>query len=198
MIETTRTGAAYEVGDLDAAGVLVLLEDTETQVRVVERARLNLVARWCVLHPARTSTGQPAAHATWSETGERDVLGCDETLGGDGAPLVAAFCAEELAGALGVSPRTGMQLIADVLNLIHRLPRVWARVQGLQVPGWRARRLAQRTASLSFETTRWVDEHLATRIGSCGPVTIDRVVAEATAGFEPEHQVEAEDQARTG
>ncbi|MCW2794622.1 MAG: hypothetical protein JWM79_119, partial [Nocardioides sp.] len=95
MTETTSTGAAYEVGDLDAAGVLVLLEDTETQVRVVERARLNLVARWCVLHPARTSTGQPAAYATWSETGERDVLGCDETLGGDGAPLVAAFCAEE-------------------------------------------------------------------------------------------------------
>ncbi|MEO6145036.1 MAG: hypothetical protein ABIP19_13745, partial [Dermatophilaceae bacterium] len=84
----------------------------------------------------------------------------------------------------------------DVLNLIHRHPLVWARVQSLQVPGWRARRLAQRASSLSYESARWVDEHLVTRIDSCGPVTIDRHVAEAKALFEPEEVATAEEKAK--
>jgi hypothetical protein len=196
MKETTSTGIAYEVDDLDADMVLELVADTETQIRAAERAKLNLIARWCVLHPAKTDTGQPAAHATWSDAGDRDVLDCDETLGGDGAPLVAAFAAEELAAVLKISPRTAMQQIADVLNLVHRHPMVWARVQSLQVPGWRARRLAQRASSLCYETARWVDEHLVDRIDSCGPVTIDRHVAEAKALFEPEDVATAEEQAK--
>jgi hypothetical protein len=196
MTETTTAYPALEVDDLDAAAVLAVLGEAETRIRAAERDKLVLVGRWCVLHPARTSTGAPAAHATWSDAGERDVLDCDEALGGEGAPLVAAFAAEELAGVLGVSPRTGMQLVADVLNLVHRHPRVWARVLSLEVPGWRARRLAQRTASLAYESARWVDEQLAGRIDSCGPVSIDRAVAEAKARFEPEDQAAAEEQAK--
>ena len=196
MTETTTAYPALEVDDLDADQVLAVLGEAEARIRAAERDKLILVARWCVLHPARTTTGAPAAHATWSDAGERDVLDCDEALGGEGAPLVAAFAAEELAGVLKVSPRTAMQLVADVLNLVHRHPQAWARVQSLEVPGWRARRLAQRTASLTYESARWVDEHLSARIDSCGPVAIDRAVAEAKALFEPEEQAATEEQGK--
>jgi hypothetical protein len=110
------------------------------------------------------------------------------------APLVAAFAADEIGTTLGVSSLSAMQLVADVLNLQHRHPRWWTRVQTLQVPAWRARRLAQRAASLSLEAARWVDEQLADRADSVGPITIDRCVGEAKARFEPEDHADAEAQ----
>ncbi|MCW2765187.1 MAG: hypothetical protein JWO11_1146, partial [Nocardioides sp.] len=127
MIERDSEGFAYEVDDLDADTLLVLARDAETRVRAAERTKLNLAARWCVLHPAKTDTGHPA-HATWSEAGGPDVLGCDEAIGGDGTPLVAAFAAEPFAAALGISTRAGLQLMADALNLEHRQPGTWRRV----------------------------------------------------------------------
>ena len=46
----------------------------------------------------------------------------DESLGGDGTPAVAAFTPEPFAPALGMSPSAGAQLVADALDLRHRLP----------------------------------------------------------------------------
>jgi hypothetical protein len=184
MIETDRSGTRYEVNNLDADTLLMYAADGNLQQRIADRRILNLVARWCALHPAKTTTGHP------------DVLDCDEALGGDGAPLVAAFTAEPLATALGISTTAALQLIADVLNLEHRHPMVWAKVQSLQVPGWRARRLAKAAASLSYEAARWVDENVMDRIGSCGMVTLDKLVAEAAARFDPEELAAKENEAR--
>ncbi|MCW2764452.1 MAG: hypothetical protein JWO11_411 [Nocardioides sp.] len=192
MIETDSGLVPHEVDDLDADTLLAFATDAELQSRRAERRKLNYAARWCVLHPAKTDTG----HATWSDAGDRDVLGCDEAIGGEGAPLVAAFAAEPLAAALGISTRAGMQLMADALNLEHRQPLVWGKVQSLGIAPWRARRLAKATASLSLAAARHVDEVLVDRIDSCGPVTIDRAIAEAVARFDPEVLADAEDQDR--
>jgi hypothetical protein len=192
MNSTSTAPGLVEVDDLDPAGVLEALQEADHRVRAAEADKLRLVAHWCVLHPATSQTDA----ATWAESGHRDLLECDETPGGDGTPLVAAFTAEELATTLGVSPYTAIQLIADVLNLIHRHPMTWARVQALEVPGWRARRIAQRSASLCYESARWVDEQLADRADSIGPVTIDRHVQDAQARFEPETLKEIEDEAK--
>ncbi|MCW2767195.1 MAG: hypothetical protein JWO11_3154 [Nocardioides sp.] len=189
-------GFPYEVDDLDADTLLVLARDAETRVRAAERTKLNLAARWCVLQPAKTDTGDPTGHATWSEAGGPDLLGCDEAIGGDGTPLVAAFAAEPFAAALGISTRAGLQLMADALNLEHRQPGTWRRVQSLNIAPWRARRLAQATASLSLAAARQVDAVLVERIDSCGTLTIERAVAEARARFDPETVAVAEDRAR--
>ncbi len=55
---------------------------------------------------------------------------------------------------------------------------------------WQARRVAQQTHALPLAGARWVDHRLATRTdGSLGPVITDRLVALATAKYDPEaHQ----------
>ena len=81
--------------------------------------------------------------------------------------LVAAFTPEPFALALGISPSAGAQLIADALDLRHRLPILWKRVRRLEVPAWQARRVARQTHRLPLAGARWVDEQLAER-SSCG------------------------------
>ncbi len=192
MWEMDPSGHPVLVSDLDAELLLALAEDAEVKERQAIRAKLRLAAQWCVLHPATSETGP----ATWADAALPGALDCDETIGGDGTPAVAAFTAEPLAAALGISTAAGLQLVADGLNLVHRLPRIWARVESLEVPGWRARRIAQATAALSQEAAAYVDAALAARVDSCGAVTIDRVVAEAIARFDPDLQAEREAAAR--
>ena len=115
------------------------------------------------------------------------MLTKDESLGGDGTPTVAAFTPEPFALKLGISPSAGAQLIADALDLRHRLPLLWKRVQRLQVPTWQARRVAQQTHALPLAGARWVDHQLAIRTdGALGPVITDRLVAHAIAKYDPE------------
>jgi hypothetical protein len=86
----------------------------------------------------------------------------------------------------------GMQVLADALDLAHRLPSTWARVQALAVAPWKARRLAQATHHLSQEAAGYVDRHLADRIDSAGTVLIDRTVAQAAATYDPEAHADAD------
>ena len=70
-------------------------------------------------------------------------------LAGPGAPWVAEFAPVDLAAALGITQDAGRQLIADALELGHRLPRLWERVLAGAVPVWRARLIARETTDLS-------------------------------------------------
>jgi hypothetical protein len=189
MVETDAAGHPIQVDDLDADWLLALAQDAESQARAAERRKLRYAAQWCVLHPATADTGP----ATWSEAGERD---CDELIGGDGTPAVAAFAAEAFAAALEISTATAIQLMADSLNLQHRLPLIWRRVEALEIAPWRARRIAAATASLSKRVAAHVDRELASRAGSCGVVTIERAIAQAVAELDPEAQAERERKAR--
>ncbi len=129
-----------------------------------ERAKLRLAAQWCVLHPATADTGV----ATWAGDALPGVLHQDESLGGEGTPAVSAFAPEPVAAALGVSTLTGMKLIADALDLQHRLPRIWRLVEDLAVEPWKARQVAQATHVLSKAAAAYVDDQLAPKLASCG------------------------------
>ena len=187
MSTTVREG--YEVGDLDPAGVLEAAAEAEQTER---RAafRNSLAAHWADLHPATADTGV--------ETPGGAALLADESLGGEGTPLVAAFTAEAFALALGMSPSAGAQLIADALDLRHRLPMLWKRLSRLEVPAWKARRVARQTHRLSKAAAIWVDEQLADRGLFCGPVVVDRLVAHAIAAYDPETHEDRENDARAG
>ena len=98
---------------------------------------------------------------------------------------MAAFTPEPFAAALGVSTLTGLQLLADALDLQHRLPRIWAAVEALAVAPWKARKIAQATHNLSQAAAASVDPQLADRIGSCGWRAIESAVAQAIATHDP-------------
>jgi hypothetical protein len=167
--------------------------EAATQAEQAERRaafrKLALAAHWADLHPATQDTGV--------ETFGGAALVSDESLGGDGTPAVAAFTPEPFALALGLSPSAGAQLIADALDLRHRLPFFWRRVARLEVPAWQARRVARQTHRLSKAAARWVDEQVADR-GTCGPVIVDRLVAHAIALYDPEDHEDREHDAQAG
>ncbi|WP_188421671.1 HNH endonuclease, partial [Nocardioides daphniae] len=146
-------------------------------IAAAEAEELELVYAWVVSHPA---------------LGEGGVLSADEFPGGAGTPGVAAFTAEPLAGVLRVSPAAAQSLLADTVDLVHRLPRLWDQVQALEVAVWKARRIATATRSLSLEAARWVDRQMIGAAGSIGAAALDRLIALAVARVDPAGQKEKE------
>lgn len=107
-------------------------------------------------------------------------------LAGEGAPAVSEFAVIALGPVLGTSIGSVRRLAGDVLELAHRLPRVWSRVREYSVAGWRARQVADSTRHLSPEAVAWVDAQIAPILHKRGRVTIDRLVKQALATFDPE------------
>ena len=111
---------------------------------------------------------------------ERPIL-----LGGPGTPEGSEHCVCEFAAALHVSIDAGRCLIADALELAHRLPRVWARVTAGELPPWRARRISSSTFCLPAEGAEHVDRHVARFAHKVGIAQLDRLVEEALVRFDP-------------
>ena len=185
MIEVTLQGTPLEVDVLDAQWLLDLERETELQSRIAERRKLRFAGHWADLHPATAESGVEE----WGNAGRLD---CAEAIGGEGTPLVAAFSAEPLAAALGISTASVLNLISAALDLRHRLPRIWSLVEALEVPTWKAKLVARRTHGLSVQAAAHVDAELAPLLGTRGAPTIERVVAEAIARFHPEEAAETD------
>ena len=81
---------------------------------------------------------------------------CDPFIPGVDWAAGASF-----AAAVGMSTQAGEGLIRDALTLRHRLPQVWARVVALEVPVWRARRIAQAVYARPADVAGYLDEHVA-------------------------------------
>ena len=81
--------------------------------------------------------------------------------GGDGTPDVAEGAPAALGLEIGMNPRQAAGLIADALDLRHRLPRLWRRIQKAQIPAWQARRVASRSRNLTQAQAELVDGRLA-------------------------------------
>ncbi len=184
------TGERFEVEDLDADDVLAFLRDLDLEARRIDAWKLRAAAHWADLHPATTDTGAAAP--------DGNVLDPDETLGGDGTPAVAAFTPEELGVVLRVSPSSATALVADALDLRHRLPLLWKQVMRCEIEAWLARRVAQQTRSLTRAGAAYVDDTLAARTTGWGTGILDRVVAQAIARFDPAAQEKREDNAKAG
>jgi hypothetical protein len=82
-------------------------------------------------------------------------------MGGAGTPKVAEFAPADLGARLQLSPYAAGRLIADALDLKHRLPRLWERVQRLEVRESYARHVARKTRELSVQHAGYVDERVA-------------------------------------
>lgn len=117
----TSTGAdtvpqATGLEELGDSALLAELAEAEAVAREAQVHRLRLAYQWAVAHPVLDSCETPAGPALPS------VLTEVETLGGEGTPAVAAFTPEPVGVAMGCSPAAAATLIADTLDLHHRLP----------------------------------------------------------------------------
>ena len=138
-----------------------------------EEARiLALAVDWAAMHS--TDTLDPRAF-------ERPA-----GLAGPGAPEVGEFCVAELAAALRISSDAGRSLLAEAVELAHRLPRTWARVRSGDLPPWRARRVAGSMICLTAEGAGYVDRHVAPFAHRVGLAQLDRLVEEALVRFDPD------------
>ncbi len=80
-------------------------------------------------------------------------------FGGDGTPEAGEFAAAELGVLMGRSHVAAANLMADALDIRHRLPLLWAAVLDGSVRVWQARHVASRTriTGLTLEQARSVD-----------------------------------------
>jgi hypothetical protein len=175
---------AFESEDgTDAA----LLEAVREQTRLATRAevrRLKLVVEWCAAHEV-----DPDESATYVEFGHDTGL----ALAGAGAPCVSEFAVLELAAALGLTPDACKRHLGQVLEVRYRLGRLWERVVALELPFWRAGRIAEHTITLPEAGAAHVDRQLAPVAHKVGVARTERLCEEALARYAPE---EAEEKRR--
>ncbi|UYM05178.1 HNH endonuclease signature motif containing protein [Solicola gregarius] len=90
--------------------------------------------------------------------------------GGDGTPDIPEFAVCEVAAALGLANQSAASLVADMLDLRHRLPLLFGCLRNGDVESWRVRRVASGTRELDLETAGRVDERLARAASDGAPV----------------------------
>ena len=158
-----------------------------------EARKLQLAVDWAAMHSVDSIH---EAATLWEPR-----LGFEEDavpVAGPGAPLVAEFWVAEFAAALGMPTEHGRLFLGEALELRYRLPRVWGRVAGGDLPAWRARRIARETICLSAEAAAHVDRHVGPVAHKIGPVQTERLVEGAIARFMPETAEEIRHRAADG
>ena len=162
----------------------------DTAAGVLAQARADRAAADAAearLLPTR-SPGRTCTRRSRSTSGAAEPATATPPLpvAGPGAPLVAEFCVAEFAAAVGLPTETGKAYLGEALELRHRLPRTWGRVQAGDLPAWRARRIARATIALSPAGAGFVDAQVAPFAHRIRPSGVDRLVEEAIVRFMPD------------
>jgi hypothetical protein len=173
---------------LDAAAILADVREARKAENAAAARVLADAVAWARLHVVDDLDDA----ATVLVEGGRDT---GIPIAGPGAPLVSDFAVAEFASALGLSAASGRTLVGLALELAHRLPRLWDRVQDGHLAPWRARRIAEETLQLSPEAAGYVDAQLAPFAHKTGPAQTLRLVETAIATFMPEFAAERRERA---
>jgi hypothetical protein len=141
----------------DAATTLSQVTAAHRQIREQECRLVELAGHWADLH-----------HPDSQAPTEKPLPGAEQgrQLGGQGTPEVLEFAPAELATHLETSYGSARSLMADALDLRHRLPELWRLILTGVVPSWKARKVAQATRHLSRSSAMHVDAAVAPAI--CG------------------------------
>ncbi|PKH40716.1 hypothetical protein SAMN05192575_105189 [Nocardioides alpinus] len=163
----------------DEASARALLDSATEALRtrrLAEVAELRLAIQWSV------AQGHPRS--------KRDPM---VTPGGDGTPAVREHAIPELAMARETHPATTRALIADGLDLVHRLPRTWAVVESGRCEPWVARKVAVLSRALLSEQVGRVDRAVAKAISGHAPSTVLEIARAKVIEADPEtHRAERE------
>src|SRR5699024_7951855 len=155
--------------------VLAGLDAIPHQRRWAGCGELLTVVQWADLHPGEAV---PPVRVPGQE---RPVQ-----VGGDGTPWVAEFAVAEMAAVLGVSVVTGRRLLADALDVRHRLPELWGRVERVEVEAWQARTIAQTTPPLTVAQARRADARVAGVVGRLPWGRLQAIVDAAVIEADPD------------
>ncbi|MBD8868177.1 HNH endonuclease signature motif containing protein [Nocardioides donggukensis] len=184
-----KTTTAPETDTADA--VLASARDLRRTADRAEAGLLVQACRWADLHPPEGIA--PAATMSCRLFGDTGL-----PVAGVGAPEVAEFCVAEFASAVGLGTEAGKALIGEALELRHRLPNLWGRVQAEDLPAWKARRVAAATVPLSAEAASFVDVAVTPVAHKVSRGQVDRLVSEAIGRCDPELAQERADRAVAG
>ncbi|RYC04037.1 HNH endonuclease signature motif containing protein [Nocardioides ganghwensis] len=116
-------------------------------------------------------------------------------IAGDGTPLVAEFAVIELAGLLEQSHEATLALLGDVLDLAHRLPRLWVLVRSLAVPVRLAREAARVSRDLDVVAAGHADRLLVWQPRRLNPHRVGVLVHEARLYADPDRAIADHDEA---
>jgi hypothetical protein len=136
--------------------------------RAAEVRDLLILAAWADVHSGDPRRDPDSGRRVWAEDRLLQV-------GGEGTPGVREFCIAELAMARQVHPMACESAIADVLDLRHRLPEVWASVRALECEVWLARKVARLPRRLPLDRVGIVDTAVAAAIGGASPGRVLRI-----------------------
>jgi hypothetical protein len=139
-------------GGPDAATTLSLVARARRLVLGLECQQLELAAHWADLH-----------HPDSQVPVEKTLPGAEQgrQLGGDGTPEVLEFAAAELGARMETTIGSARALMADAVDIRHRLPELWQLIVAGCLPSWRARKVAQATRHLSRDAAMHVDAAVA-------------------------------------
>lgn len=154
---------------MSAADVLADLRACDQLERQVTARRLALAARWADLNPSIQ---------TLPEAVDRTMT--DDELG------IGLAAVAEFAAVHAVTTQTGRTLIADALELRHRLPKLWHAVHELHIAAWKACAVAQTTRPRSTELAAALDTQTATLGDRLTLRRIKKLALQAVARFEPD------------
>lgn len=166
----------------DAEATLAFVERSRAAVEGLETGLIAAAAHWADLH----------GHVDDAD-GSAALPGCEQLvpLGGDGTPQVAEFAPAEVGAILAVSPYAASRLLADALDLRHRLPRLWMRVQAGEVKPWIGRKTAEATRALSVETAGLVDRRISPWAGSLSWGRLEKIIEAVVIQADPAAAAEA-------
>ncbi len=165
-----------DLSGFDADATLAFVGRSRAEANRLEVGVLVAAAHWADLH----------GHLADDPDG-RSLPGMEQLvrLGGDGTPEVAEFAPAELGAELAMSPFAARQLIADALDLRHRLPRLWDRVLAGEVKPWIGRKTAEATRGVCVETAATVDQRVTRWAHSLSWGRLEHMIAAAVIAADP-------------
>ncbi|MBD3945816.1 HNH endonuclease signature motif containing protein [Nocardioides ganghwensis] len=179
----------------------VVLDRAVAAMRAKRRVEVEVLESALAWAHAHVVTDEEVAAGWRSETihtpgtaaalfGERPL-----PIAGDGTPLVAEFAVIELAAVLEQSHEATLALLGDVLDLAHRLPRLWTLVRSLDVPVRLAREAARVSRDLDLVAAGHADRLLAWQPRRLNPHRVGVLVHEARLYADPDRAIADHDEA---
>lgn len=149
--------------DLDAEQLLAASTEAVRARRAAEVRDLEVLAQWAAVHSADPTEGPDGRRA-------RRVGNVLVPTGGEGTPGIQDFSLGEIALARGTGVTATANALADVMDLMHRLPLTWAVCQRAEAEIFVARRVAKLSRHLPLDRVGLVD------------VAVARIIARESGG----------------
>jgi hypothetical protein len=142
--------------------LLARIREQRAVLEAAEAELARLALEWADAHPDLDEPVETDPESDWF-----------------GLPNVRWDAAAPFAAANHMSSTAGRAMLRDLLLTRHRLPGLHARTVSGEVPVWRARRIATALLGQPPDVCTYLDQRVAHRAETVGPITLDRIIDEA-------------------